>query len=182
MVEPQDSRRRSGPTLSLARRLRLLDWAAQEGVWVIEDDYLSELQLKGRAERFRGQGRAGSTLRGRNGAAILRVACRGRGRRSRLCRSHRRDLEGLRSARACIRQHQPPRRRGRDGRIPDRLIDPAGGAARLRLFSFSFPPSFIVGGAGRRGDLPYNALSDSGVAYRLIQDCAPRSRRATLCA
>jgi len=36
-------------TLSLERRLRLLDWAAQEGVWVIEDDYLSELQLKGRA-------------------------------------------------------------------------------------------------------------------------------------
>jgi GntR family transcriptional regulator/MocR family aminotransferase len=29
--------------------LRLLDWAAHEGVWVIEDDYLSELQLKGRA-------------------------------------------------------------------------------------------------------------------------------------
>jgi GntR family transcriptional regulator/MocR family aminotransferase len=38
-----------GPTLSLARRSRLLDWAAQERVWVIEDDYLSELQLKGRA-------------------------------------------------------------------------------------------------------------------------------------
>src|SRR5258707_10363000 len=38
-----------GSTLSLARRLRLLDWAAQEGVWVVEDDYLSELQLKGRA-------------------------------------------------------------------------------------------------------------------------------------
>ncbi|MEW6644590.1 MAG: PLP-dependent aminotransferase family protein [Pseudomonadota bacterium] len=38
-----------GVVLSLERRLRLLDWAAQEGVWVIEDDYLSELQLKGRA-------------------------------------------------------------------------------------------------------------------------------------
>lgn len=38
-----------GPTLSLSRRWRLLDWAAQEDVWVIEDDYLSELQLKGRA-------------------------------------------------------------------------------------------------------------------------------------
>jgi DNA-binding transcriptional MocR family regulator len=25
--------------------IRLLDWAAQESVWVIEDDYLSELQL-----------------------------------------------------------------------------------------------------------------------------------------
>jgi GntR family transcriptional regulator/MocR family aminotransferase len=38
-----------GFTLSLARRLRLLDWAAREGAWVVEDDYLSELQLKGRA-------------------------------------------------------------------------------------------------------------------------------------
>jgi GntR family transcriptional regulator/MocR family aminotransferase len=38
-----------GSTLSLARRLRLLDWAAQSGAWIIEDDYLSELQLEGRA-------------------------------------------------------------------------------------------------------------------------------------
>jgi GntR family transcriptional regulator/MocR family aminotransferase len=38
-----------GSTLSLARRLRLLDWAAHQGAWVIEDDYLSEMQLKGRA-------------------------------------------------------------------------------------------------------------------------------------
>jgi GntR family transcriptional regulator/MocR family aminotransferase len=38
-----------GPPLSLARRLRLLDWAASNQVWVIEDDYLSELQLAGRA-------------------------------------------------------------------------------------------------------------------------------------
>jgi GntR family transcriptional regulator/MocR family aminotransferase len=38
-----------GVTLSLERRLRLLEWAAQESVWVIEDDYLSELQLTGRA-------------------------------------------------------------------------------------------------------------------------------------
>lgn len=38
-----------GATLSLARRLQLLDWAAREDVWVIEDDYLSELQLEGRA-------------------------------------------------------------------------------------------------------------------------------------
>ena len=42
---------------------------------------------------------------------------------------------------------------GRDGRIPDRLTDRAGGAARLCLFSFSFPPSFIAGGARPRGDL-----------------------------
>jgi GntR family transcriptional regulator/MocR family aminotransferase len=38
-----------GSTLSLARRSRLLDWAAQQKAWVIEDDYLSELQLEGRA-------------------------------------------------------------------------------------------------------------------------------------
>lgn len=38
-----------GPTLSLERRLRLLDWAAASGAWVIEDDYLSELRLGGRA-------------------------------------------------------------------------------------------------------------------------------------
>jgi GntR family transcriptional regulator/MocR family aminotransferase len=38
-----------GSALSLPRRLRLLDWAAQQGAWVIEDDYLSELQLNGRA-------------------------------------------------------------------------------------------------------------------------------------
>lgn len=38
-----------GPPLSLERRLRLLEWAAANKVWVIEDDYLSELQLAGRA-------------------------------------------------------------------------------------------------------------------------------------
>ncbi|HEY4201517.1 MAG TPA: PLP-dependent aminotransferase family protein [Devosiaceae bacterium] len=37
-----------GYTLSLERRLRLLEWAAANAVWVIEDDYLSELQLAGR--------------------------------------------------------------------------------------------------------------------------------------
>ncbi|QIG47002.1 PLP-dependent aminotransferase family protein [Nordella sp. HKS 07] len=38
-----------GTTLSLARRRALLDWAAGAQSWIIEDDYLSELQLKGRA-------------------------------------------------------------------------------------------------------------------------------------
>ena len=38
-----------GMTLSLARRLQLLDWAAQKEQWIIEDDYLSELQLGARA-------------------------------------------------------------------------------------------------------------------------------------
>ncbi|VIO72109.1 PLP-dependent aminotransferase family protein [Bradyrhizobium ivorense] len=38
-----------GPPLSPERRARLLDWAAQAGGWIIEDDYLGELQLDGRA-------------------------------------------------------------------------------------------------------------------------------------
>lgn len=38
-----------GHTLSLDRRLLLLDWAAAHDAWVVEDDYLSELQLTGRA-------------------------------------------------------------------------------------------------------------------------------------
>lgn len=38
-----------GSTLSLTRRLQLLEWAAASGAWIIEDDYLSELQLDGRA-------------------------------------------------------------------------------------------------------------------------------------
>ena len=38
-----------GVTMSLARRLRLLDWAAQGNKWIIEDDYLSDLQLQARA-------------------------------------------------------------------------------------------------------------------------------------
>ena len=35
--------------MSLPRRLALLDWARRNDTWIIEDDYLSELQLKGRA-------------------------------------------------------------------------------------------------------------------------------------
>jgi GntR family transcriptional regulator/MocR family aminotransferase len=38
-----------GATLSLERRIRLLDWAAEKNAWIIEDDYLSELQLRGRS-------------------------------------------------------------------------------------------------------------------------------------
>ena len=38
-----------GMTMSLLRRLALLDWARRSDAWIIEDDYLSELQLKGRA-------------------------------------------------------------------------------------------------------------------------------------
>jgi GntR family transcriptional regulator/MocR family aminotransferase len=38
-----------GVTMSLRRRLQLLDWAERTGAWIVEDDYLSELQLQGRA-------------------------------------------------------------------------------------------------------------------------------------
>jgi GntR family transcriptional regulator/MocR family aminotransferase len=38
-----------GMTLSLARRHALLDWAEARGAWIVEDDYLGELQLQGRA-------------------------------------------------------------------------------------------------------------------------------------
>jgi GntR family transcriptional regulator/MocR family aminotransferase len=38
-----------GMTMSLSRRLALLAWARRSGAWIIEDDYLSELQLTGRA-------------------------------------------------------------------------------------------------------------------------------------
>ncbi len=37
-----------GSTLSLRRRLQLLEWAASSDAWIIEDDYLGELQLQGR--------------------------------------------------------------------------------------------------------------------------------------
>jgi len=37
-----------GMTMSLPRRLALLAWARRRGAWIIEDDYLSEMQLKGR--------------------------------------------------------------------------------------------------------------------------------------
>jgi GntR family transcriptional regulator/MocR family aminotransferase len=38
-----------GMTMSLERRLELIAWARRSGAWIIEDDYLSELQLTGRA-------------------------------------------------------------------------------------------------------------------------------------
>ncbi|MGJ4940352.1 PLP-dependent aminotransferase family protein [Bradyrhizobium sp. HKCCYLS1011] len=38
-----------GMPMSLPRRLALLAWARRNDTWIIEDDYLSELQLKGRA-------------------------------------------------------------------------------------------------------------------------------------
>jgi GntR family transcriptional regulator/MocR family aminotransferase len=38
-----------GMAMSLPRRLALLAWARRNDAWIIEDDYLSELQLSGRA-------------------------------------------------------------------------------------------------------------------------------------
>ena len=38
-----------GMAMSVGRRLALLDWAANQRRWVVEDDYLGELQLTGRA-------------------------------------------------------------------------------------------------------------------------------------
>lgn len=38
-----------GMPLSAARRHALLDWATSTGAWIIEDDYLGDLQLEGRA-------------------------------------------------------------------------------------------------------------------------------------
>jgi GntR family transcriptional regulator/MocR family aminotransferase len=38
-----------GMTMSLPRRVALLAWAQRNDGWIIEDDYLSELQLRGRA-------------------------------------------------------------------------------------------------------------------------------------
>jgi GntR family transcriptional regulator/MocR family aminotransferase len=38
-----------GMTMSLPRRIALLAWARENDAWIIEDDYLSELQLTGRA-------------------------------------------------------------------------------------------------------------------------------------
>uniref|UniRef100_UPI001C4E0EF3 aminotransferase-like domain-containing protein n=1 Tax=Rhodococcus qingshengii TaxID=334542 RepID=UPI001C4E0EF3 len=37
-----------GTTMALERRLALIDWAAQSGAWVIEDDYDNEFHYQGR--------------------------------------------------------------------------------------------------------------------------------------
>jgi Bacterial regulatory proteins, gntR family/Aminotransferase class I and II len=38
-----------GMTMSIPRRLALIGWARRNGAWIVEDDYLSELKLEGRA-------------------------------------------------------------------------------------------------------------------------------------
>ena len=40
-----------GVVMSNARRRKLLDWAANADAWIVEDDYMSELQLDGRPAR-----------------------------------------------------------------------------------------------------------------------------------
>jgi GntR family transcriptional regulator/MocR family aminotransferase len=52
-----------GVTLSLARRLALLDWAARAGAWVVEDDYDSEYRYAGRPlAALQGLDRAGRVI------------------------------------------------------------------------------------------------------------------------
>lgn len=52
-----------GPTLSLARRVQILEWASRADAWIIEDDYLGELQLRRRAApALASQDRAGRVI------------------------------------------------------------------------------------------------------------------------
>jgi GntR family transcriptional regulator/MocR family aminotransferase len=53
----------TGVTMSLGRRLALLEWARQTGAWVLEDDYDSEYRLSGRPlEALQGLDQAGRVL------------------------------------------------------------------------------------------------------------------------
>lgn len=47
----------SGVALSDHRRVELLDWATSSNAWIIEDDYLAELQLSGRSPSALASGR-----------------------------------------------------------------------------------------------------------------------------
>jgi GntR family transcriptional regulator / MocR family aminotransferase len=38
----------TGVTMSLTRRLQLLDWAVTEGAWIVEDEYDAEYRYTGR--------------------------------------------------------------------------------------------------------------------------------------
>ncbi len=52
-----------GATMSLSRRLALLDWAERRDVWVIEDDYDSEYRYNGRPlEAFQGLDTGGRVI------------------------------------------------------------------------------------------------------------------------
>src|SRR5215469_9220435 len=53
----------TGATMSLGRRLELLDWARQAGAWILEEDYDSEYRLRGRLlEALQGLDQAGRVL------------------------------------------------------------------------------------------------------------------------
>lgn len=53
----------TGVTMSLGRRLALLDWAKQTGAWILEDDYDSEYRFRGRPlEALQGLDQAGRVL------------------------------------------------------------------------------------------------------------------------
>ena len=53
----------TGVTMSLGRRLALLEWAAQAGAWILEDDYDSEYRFSGRPlEALQGLDHAGRVL------------------------------------------------------------------------------------------------------------------------
>jgi hypothetical protein len=52
-----------GATMSLPRRLALLDWACQAGAWIIEDDYDSEYRYAGKPlTALQGLDRAGRVI------------------------------------------------------------------------------------------------------------------------
>jgi GntR family transcriptional regulator/MocR family aminotransferase len=53
----------TGVTMSLGRRLALLDWAREAGAWILEDDYDSECRFSGRPlEALQGLDHAGRVL------------------------------------------------------------------------------------------------------------------------
>jgi GntR family transcriptional regulator/MocR family aminotransferase len=53
----------TGVTMSLARRLELLDWAQRQGAWIFEDDYDSEYRFSGRPlEALQGLDQSGRVL------------------------------------------------------------------------------------------------------------------------
>ena len=53
----------TGVTMSLSRRLELLDWAREVGAWILEDDYDSEYRSSGRPlESLQGLDQAGRVL------------------------------------------------------------------------------------------------------------------------
>lgn len=53
----------SGVVMPLVRRMALLDWAQRSGVWIVEDDYVSELRYAGRPiEALQALDRNGSVI------------------------------------------------------------------------------------------------------------------------